>query len=97
MISILTKLGVELQAVEQPLNLSIPENKMMLAIYLAAPEVENDRRALNTFYGTHRARKEGRLIEKAPFGYINRSKEDGRKYIAPKEPKHQVCVGLSTR
>src|SRR5690554_1363298 len=87
MISTLTKLGVEPQAVEQPLDLSIPENKMMLAIYLAAPEVENDRRALNTFYGMRRARKEGRLMGKAPFGYINRSKEDGRKYVALKEPQ----------
>lgn len=49
MINILNNLGIEPQAVEQPLDLSIPENKMMLAIYLAAPEVENDRRALNTF------------------------------------------------
>ena len=87
MISTLNKLGIEPQAVEQPLDLSIPENKMMLAIYLSAPEVENDRRALNTFYGMRRARKEGRLMGKAPFGYINRSKEDGRKYIAPKEPQ----------
>jgi site-specific DNA recombinase len=60
---------------------------MMLAIYLAAPEVENDRSALNTFYGMRRARKEGRLMGKAPFGYINRSKEDGRKYVALKEPQ----------
>ncbi|WP_341837349.1 recombinase family protein [Chitinophaga pollutisoli] len=87
MINTLNKLGIEPQAVEQPLDLSIPENKMMLAIYLAAPEVENDRRALNTFYGMRRARKEGRLMGKAPFGYINRSKEDGRKYIALKEPE----------
>ncbi|KGO78826.1 hypothetical protein Q763_16715, partial [Flavobacterium beibuense F44-8] len=87
MISILTKLGVEPQAVEQPLDLSIPENKMMLAIYLAAPEVENDRRALNTYYGMRRARKEGRMMGRAPFGYINRSKEDGRKYVALKEPE----------
>ena len=85
MISILTKLGIEPQAVEQPLDLSIPENKMMLAIYLAAPEVENDRRALNTFYGMRRARKEGRLMGRAPYGYMNRSKEDGRKYIAVNE------------
>src|SRR5690606_34673117 len=87
MINILTKLGVEPQAVEQPLNLSIPENKMMLAIYLAAPEVENDRRALNTFYGMRRAKKEGRLMGKAPFGYSNKSKEDGRKYVAIKDPE----------
>lgn len=50
MISTLRRLGVEPQAVEQPLDLSIPENKMMLAFYLAAPEVENDRRARYTVH-----------------------------------------------
>ena len=38
MISTLRRLGVEPQGVEQPLDLSIPENKMMLAFYLAVPE-----------------------------------------------------------
>ena len=102
MINTLNKLGIEPQAVEQPLDLTIPENKMMLAIYLAAPEVENDRRALNTFYGMRRARKEGRLMGKAPFGYINRSREDGRKYVAIKEPEasairwafHEIAKGV---
>jgi DNA invertase Pin-like site-specific DNA recombinase len=51
MINVLRKLGVEPQAIEQPLDLSIPENKIMLAFYLAAPEVENDRRALNVSSG----------------------------------------------
>ncbi|NGM89736.1 recombinase family protein, partial [Parapusillimonas sp. SGNA-6] len=60
MISTLRQYGIEPQAVEQPLDMSIPENKMMMAFYLAAPEVENDRRALNTFYGMRRAKKEGR-------------------------------------
>ncbi len=87
MINMLNGLGVEPQAVEQPLDLSVPENKMMLAIYLAAPEVENDRRALNTFHGMRRAKKEGRVLGMAPFGYINRSKEDGTKYIGQKEPE----------
>lgn len=87
MISILSKLGLDLQAVEQPLDLSIPENKMMLAIYLAAPEVENDRRALNVFYGMRRAVKEGRVMGKAPFGYANKITENGKKYIAIKEPE----------
>lgn len=90
MINILTKLGIEPQAVEQPLDLSIPENKMMLAIYLAAPEVENDRRALNTFYGMRRAKKEGRVMGNAPFGYANRSREDGSKYIAIYEPEATI-------
>ncbi|MBC6112795.1 recombinase family protein [Pedobacter fastidiosus] len=83
MINLLKTLGVEPQAIEQPLDMSVPENKMMLAIYLTAPEIENDRRALNTFYGMRRARKEGRWTGGAPIGYINLSSPDGKKYIAP--------------
>jgi site-specific DNA recombinase len=90
MINVLRKLGVEPQAIEQPLDLSIPENKMMLAFYLAAPEVENDRRALNVFYGMRRARKEGRYMGLAPIGYINRTDPNGRKYIAPDEPQADI-------
>jgi site-specific DNA recombinase len=83
MISTLRVLGVEPQAIEQPLDLTIPENKMMLAFYLAAPEVENDRRALNTFFGMRRATKEGRYMGKAPIGYTNCVSEDRRKYMRP--------------
>ena len=87
MIDTLRKLEVEPQAIEQPLDLSVPENKMMLAFYLAAPEVENDRRALNVLHGMRRAKKEGRWMGLAPLGYVNKITEDGKKYIAPKEPE----------
>ena len=87
MINTLRKLEVEPQAIEQPLDLSVPENKMMLAFYLAAPEVENDRRALNVRHGMRRARKEGRWMGPAPLGYVNKITDDGKKYIAPKEPE----------
>ena len=90
MISQLRSLGVEPQAIEQPLDLSIPENKMMLAFYLAAPEVENDRRALNVFYGMRRAKKEGRYMGLAPTGYVNKTDEYGKKYIAPKQPDANI-------
>lgn len=90
MIAILRKHGIEPQAIEQPLDLDVPENKMMLAIYLTAPEIENDRRGLNTFYGIRRARKEGRWPGLAPVGYINRTEENGRKIIVPdgKQAEH---------
>jgi hypothetical protein len=86
MINTLRKLGIEPQAIEQPLDLTVPENKMMLAFYLAAPEVENDRRALNVLMGMRRAKKEGRWMGNAPIGYINRVRGDGRKYIAVNPP-----------
>ena len=90
MINTLRLLGVEPQAIEQPLNMAIPESKMMLAFYLAAPEVENDRRALNVIAGMRRAKKEGRYMGLAPVGYINKTDEGGRKYIAPEEPLASV-------
>jgi site-specific DNA recombinase len=61
MINQLNRNGVEPQAIEQPLDLTIPENKMMLAFYLAVPEVENDRRSLNVFHGMQG--KEGRAMD----------------------------------
>ncbi len=90
MISTLRRLGIEPQGIEQPLDLSIPENKMMLAFYLAAPEVENDRRALNVFHGMRRAKKEGRYMGTAPLGYINKINESGKKYIAPREGESDI-------
>lgn len=90
MISTLRRFGIEPQAVEQPLDMSIPENKMMMAFYLAAPEVENDRRALNTFYGMRRAKKEGRWMATAPVGFINKISEDGKKYIAIHEKNAEI-------
>ena len=87
MISLLRTLGIEPQAIEQPLDLSIPENKLMLAIYLSTPEVENDRRALNVINGMRKAKKEGRWMASAPIGYRNITTEDGKKKIVPKEPQ----------
>ncbi len=55
----------------------------MLAFYLAAPEVENDRRALNVFVGMRRAKKEGRWMATAPRGYKNITTEEGKRIIVP--------------
>ena len=65
----LKKYNVEPQAMEQPLDFSIPESKIMLAVYLAAPEVDNDRRALNTFNGMRKAKKEGYWVTRPIVGY----------------------------
>ena len=81
MINLLRSFSVEPEAIEQPLDFDIPENKIMLAFYLATPEVENDRRSLNTFYGMRRAKKEGRYMGTAPLGYSNKITEDNKKYI----------------
>jgi DNA invertase Pin-like site-specific DNA recombinase len=79
----LKKFGVEAKAIEQPLDLEIPEQKLMLAIYLTAPEVDNDRRALNIFNGIRRAKKEGRWLGGCPIGYKNKRNEFNKPIIAP--------------
>lgn len=87
MIGKLSALGIEPRAIEQPINLDIPENKMMLAIYLASSEVENDRKALNIKNGLHRVKEEGRWPGPAPMGYLNVTSSAGKKYIIPHEPE----------
>ncbi|WP_394330380.1 recombinase family protein [Siansivirga zeaxanthinifaciens] len=62
-------LGIIVNAIEQPLDLSIPEQGIMLAVYLSIPEVENQRRSLNVISGMRRAFKEGRYVASPPKGY----------------------------
>lgn len=77
------KLNIEVRAIEQPLDLSVPESKIMLAIYLASPEVENDRRSLNVFNGMRKAKKAGRYLGCAPKGYKNSRDEHNKPIVAP--------------
>ena len=64
-------LNIEANAVEQLVDFSIPESHYMLAMYLVAPQVENDRLSIRTKVGMRQAVKEGRWLWKAPSGYKN--------------------------
>ncbi|WP_089765187.1 recombinase family protein [Chitinophaga terrae (ex Kim and Jung 2007)] len=63
--------GITVDATEQPLDLSIPENKVLLALYLTIPEVENDKNAIRTKEASRRSRQEGFWTGTPPFGYDN--------------------------
>ena len=69
MIRTLREQGVSVQAIEQPIDFDVPEQAMLLAVYLAAPQIENDRRSMNTTMGIRRALREGRWCNAAPKGY----------------------------
>jgi len=92
MINTLNNYIIEPQAIEQPLDLTIPENKIMLAFYLAAPEVENDRRALNVVVGMRRAKKEGRWMGTAPKGYKNVRIDDKPTIVTNENARHVKWV-----
>jgi site-specific DNA recombinase len=91
-IKLLNNLKVEPIAIEQPLDLNIPENKLMLAIYLAAPEAENDRRALNVIAGMRRAKKSGRWLGRCPRGYKNSRDQVNKPIIVPEGGNQQQLV-----
>jgi site-specific DNA recombinase len=91
-INSLQKFGVQPHAIEQPLNLEIPEQKLMLAIYLAAPEVDNDRRTLNIFHGMRRAKKDGRWLGNCPKGYINTRDDKNKPIILPEGGLQETLI-----
>jgi DNA invertase Pin-like site-specific DNA recombinase len=81
MIERLKKLGIVPHAIEQPIDLSIPENKAILAMFLVIPEIDNDRRSIKTKGGIRAALKAGRWSRQAPYGYRNTRDENNRPII----------------
>ncbi len=83
MIQRLKGYGVSPIAVEQPLDLTIPENKAMLSIYLTLPEIDNDRRSIKIRGGVRAALLAGRWPRQAPMGYLNARDENNKPIIIP--------------
>ncbi len=82
-------LGIIVNAIEQPLDLTIPEQGIMLAVYLSMPEVENQRRSLNVIAGMRRAYKEGRYVASPPKGYTMGRDKINKPILKPnKDAKH---------
>jgi site-specific DNA recombinase len=86
----LKDLGVTVSAIEQPIDPAVPENLMILAMYLAIPEIDNTRRSQKVKQGMNAAFKAGRWCRKAPFGYRNARDEFNKPIIVQDE--HAVDV-----
>jgi site-specific DNA recombinase len=84
------KYGVEIETVEQPIDLTIPENKVMLAVYLTVPEIENQKNSIRTKDGSRRARLEGCWTGTAPFGYANIRDGLGKSTLIPNKDAEYV-------
>lgn len=85
MLGVFNQLAIQVNAIEQPLDLSIPEQGLMLAVYFSIPEVENHRRSLNVIAGMRRALKEGRYVGNAPRGYSNGIDASKRPLLIPND------------
>ncbi len=67
----LKKYGVELMTCDSNFDLAIPENFLPFMLQVILPQVENERRGLNTRNGMRSKIREGRYMGKAPRGYDN--------------------------
>src|SRR5690606_7727766 len=95
MMGLLRKYKTTAMAIDQPLDFSVPESTVMLAVYLSVPEAENNRRAMNTANGIRRAKQMGRYPSKAPLGFINLTTVDDKKIIVPKQPEASIIKWVS--
>ncbi len=86
----LKNLGIAVNAIETPLDLSIPDSKLMLALYLAMPEVDNDRRSMKIRGGIRGSLKSGRWCSNAPIGYQNSRDENNKPIIIPNEQAKHI-------
>ena len=84
-INLLLAMGVSVNSIEQPLDLSMPDNKIMLAIYLAVPEVENDKISIRVKEGTRKAKQLGCWTNSAPIGFKNHRDIEGRSTLLASE------------
>ncbi|WP_222982967.1 recombinase family protein [Flagellimonas meishanensis] len=75
MIEYLRGLGVTLRFLENDIDLTIPENLIAYMLNMVMPQVENERRGLNTKQGLRQAMRLGRWVWKAPKGYINNTRD----------------------
>jgi site-specific DNA recombinase len=76
MIKLLKSYGKEIICIEQPLDLEINESKLMLAIFLIVPEIENDKISARTRDCMREAQMKGYWMGIPPFGYLNARDED---------------------
>jgi len=86
---------ITINAIEQPLDLTIPEQGLMLAVYLSMPEVENHRRSLNVIAGMRRAYKEGRYVASPPKGYTMSRDVNNKPLIQPNEDAQYITEAFN--
>ena len=76
-------LGITINSIDQSLDLTQPESKLLLGFYLVAPEVENDKNSIRTKEGMRRAMKDGYWVGAPPRGYSRLKTDDNRPTLIP--------------
>nr|WP_297165495.1 recombinase family protein [uncultured Dysgonomonas sp.] len=86
----LASLGVDVECMEQPLDLNIPENLAILATYLAFPEIENKRISQRVKGGMVKAAQLGCYMGSSPIGYTNGRDSLENAVLQPNERAEEI-------
>jgi len=86
--------GVAVSTVEQPVDMSVPENQVLMSIYQSLPQVENRKNSIRTEEGSRKARLEGCWTGTAPKGYTNVRDVNNKSTLAPNSDAEFVKAGF---
>ena len=81
------ELGIEINAIESPIDFEGPEWSTLLGVYCGTAHTEDEKISRRTRDGIHGTLLKGRCSNKAPRGYVNKRNDKGEPYVEIDEPK----------
>ncbi len=84
------ELGIEINAIESPIDFKGTEWSMLLGMYCGAAHTEDEKISRRTKDGIHGTLLKGKCSNKAPRGYINRRDDKGEPYVEKDETQAGV-------
>lgn len=84
------ELGVEINAIESPIDFNGTEWSLMLSMYCGTAHAEDDKISRRTKDGIHGTLLKGKCPNKAPRGYINKRTDSGEAYVEIDEAQAKV-------
>ena len=81
------ELGIEINAIESPIDFKSTEWSMLLSMYCGAAHTEDEKISRRTKDGIHGTLLKGKCSNKAPRGYVNKRDEKGESYVDIDEPQ----------
>ena len=81
------ELGIEINAIESPIDFKGTEWSMLLGMYCGAAHTEDEKISRRTKDGIHGTLLKGRCSNKAPRGYVNKRTDKGEPYVDIDEPQ----------
>ena len=84
------ELGIEINAIESPIDFKGTEWSMLLGMYCGAAHTEDEKISRRTKDGIHGTLLKGKCSNKAPRGYINKRDDKGEAYVEIDEAQAKV-------